>query len=331
LSGASRWTGRALIVICLIGILLTWCKPSHWILRSTGFFVPAYGPGLIVGILLCALGRSWKWLGIGVLGGIALLPLLTVGFIAAAHAPRTVEANLRILQANLYVKNDDAAPILDLIDDLAPTLLLFQEENEAWEKRLTPLKQQYHYHVVVPRYPEGGQALGIYSTLPIDEVELLAEKNIPAVSVRLHVGPETVRIINIHTASPWSPRRALRHDAEMVTLAAYLAALDEPLILAGDLNSTPWHRGYQDLLQQTGLLNARRGIAGTWPWFLPWIGVPLDHLLVSPWIPVMGSSVGPNIGSDHRPLITDLQIPGGGMPAGLMGKAAGEDLPPPSG
>ncbi|WP_421656253.1 hypothetical protein [Leptothermofonsia sp. ETS-13] len=38
------------------------------------------------------------------------------------------------------------------------------------------------------------------------------------------------------------------------------------------------------------------------------IAIPIDHCLISPELTVTGIWTGPNVGSDHLPLITDLAI-----------------------
>lgn len=39
-----------------------------------------------------------------------------------------------------------------------------------------------------------------------------------------------------------------------------------------------------------------------------WLGIPIDHVLVTPGIGVTGYEVGPEIGSDHQPLTVDLIV-----------------------
>jgi endonuclease/exonuclease/phosphatase (EEP) superfamily protein YafD len=61
------------------------------------------------------------------------------------------------------------------------------------------------------------------------------------------------------------------------------------------------------------------GIHPTWPTpgtyrrlpklLTPLLAIPIDHCLVSHDITVSNLYVGPNIGSDHLPLVADLHIP----------------------
>lgn len=77
-------------------------------------------------------------------------------------------------------------------------------------------------------------------------------------------------------------------------------------------------------MSKTGLKNSRQGfgLLPTWPiktnyppyakipsFLTGLLSIPIDHCLISPDIKVAKTRTGPNVGSDHRPLITDLLIP----------------------
>ncbi len=83
-----------------------------------------------------------------------------------------------------------------------------------------------------------------------------------------------------------------------------------------------WSPYYKSFVRQTGLRNARQGfgILPTWPsksslspvpaTIAPLLSIPIDHCLISPKIKVVNIRTGPNVDSDHLPVITDLVIPG---------------------
>jgi endonuclease/exonuclease/phosphatase (EEP) superfamily protein YafD len=83
-------------------------------------------------------------------------------------------------------------------------------------------------------------------------------------------------------------------------------------ILVADLNITPWSPRYDVIESQTGLRNAARslGYLGTWPASPALLRIPIDHCLVSDSFAVQHVEVGPDIGSDHLPLIVDISIAG---------------------
>ena len=88
------------------------------------------------------------------------------------------------------------------------------------------------------------------------------------------------------------------------------------MIVAGDFNATPWSPHFRDLLATTGLRDAGsgRGWLPTWPTWLGPAGIPIDHVLVKGPVTVAGLSLGPDVGSDYRPLVADLRVAEEGTP-----------------
>jgi len=58
-------------------------------------------------------------------------------------------------------------------------------------------------------------------------------------------------------------------------------------------------RGLQPIWRSKSLVS---GLAG-------FLSLPIDHALVSADVAPRANRLGPDIGSDHRPLIVDLQLP----------------------
>jgi endonuclease/exonuclease/phosphatase (EEP) superfamily protein YafD len=82
----------------------------------------------------------------------------------------------------------------------------------------------------------------------------------------------------------------------------------------GDLNATPWSYYFQRLVRESGLTDSSkgRGIHATWPAGLFPLRIPIDHCLLSPEIGVINKMTGNNVGSDHLPVVVDLQLPAKG-------------------
>ncbi len=90
-----------------------------------------------------------------------------------------------------------------------------------------------------------------------------------------------------------------------------------PLIVAGDFNLTPWSPRFPAVLSASGLKLADTGSIWphTWPapsgWFYGGLvvrGFPIDHILVSRHFALLAARRGPDIGSDHLPVIVDLAL-----------------------
>ncbi len=86
---------------------------------------------------------------------------------------------------------------------------------------------------------------------------------------------------------------------------------DPQVLVAGDFNATPWSQAYRSFRRNTELQDSS---AATLPW-PTWFGgsavasvlaVPIDHVLHGKGWRVVERRIGPDIGSDHRPLIVSF-------------------------
>jgi endonuclease/exonuclease/phosphatase (EEP) superfamily protein YafD len=104
----------------------------------------------------------------------------------------------------------------------------------------------------------------------------------------------------------------LLRNAQLQEAAMTMRQLPEPKILIGDLNTTVWSPYFSQLVEESGLRDARKGfgVVPTWPtdFPTPLMRIPIDHCLVSRDIRVVNIGAGPRVGSDHLPLIVDLGI-----------------------
>ena len=104
---------------------------------------------------------------------------------------------------------------------------------------------------------------------------------------------------------PISPAFAASRDRQLRAWAR-LAEL-QPTLLPGDLNATPWSRAFNHL-DALGLRRAT-GLAPTWPAALRgFAGIPIDHVLASRHWMRIDSSRGPDLGSDHAPVLARVTL-----------------------
>lgn len=307
----ARFVGRSLVGLSAFGLFCILLNSGLWYFDSAVYWVPALSVLAGIAALCCLAGRSTLW-GFAALACLVAYLLLMTPVLHSANggSPSNSEPNLRILTTNVYDKNHDPAALLKLIRDTDPDVVVLQEVNEEWQNLLAPLESEYPQHACSPRYPRGGTDLAQYWRIPSEALAELAESGIPATSTEIKVDGISVRVVNVHTAAPFSPHRAARYRDQMEALTKWLKESGEPVIVAGDFNSSVWSPLYRKLVHEAGLVSARegRGLLGTWPSFFGPLRSPIDHILVSPGIEVVACRVGPGIGSDHRPLIADLRI-----------------------
>ena len=120
--------------------------------------------------------------------------------------------------------------------------------------------------------------------------------------------------MGVHPTSPkpTEPEDSRERNYQLDHIGATVEGVAGPVIVAGDFNTTPWSPHFRDLLATTGLRDAGtgRGWLPTWPGRLGPAGIPIDHVLVRGEVAVTGLRRGPDVGSDHYPLIADLRVGG---------------------
>ena len=115
------------------------------------------------------------------------------------------------------------------------------------------------------------------------------------------------RLHSVHAGLPYRPRQAQHVD----WLIALRASTTEPAIFAGDFNMTPWSYQLQRLLASTGL-RRHATFLRSWPtggqFGLPAPVFLIDHVLTTPDIRTVSIETGPNLGSDHLPIVARLRL-----------------------
>lgn len=277
-----------------------------WWQLFTHFRLQYFGVSLVLGVLFLMLRHHRA----------AFLALFALGINAAYVLPWYVgpadagEEPLRLLQANVLSVNDNHEGLITLVDAEAPDIVVLEEVTAAWAEAIAVLADDYPYRYVIPRSDNFGIAL--LSRAPFVDVRHLASPPLghPTIQARIDWHGNNIDLIASHPTVPVNPVVYAARNRQLDSLAALVAESDGPVVLVGDLNATPWDRHYRRLEAATGLRNARRGfgIVPTWPTFLPIAMIPIDHVLVSPGIGVRSVTAGPDIGSDHLPLIVTLAL-----------------------
>ena len=133
-----------------------------------------------------------------------------------------------------------------------------------------------------------------------------------AADVTLQLGNTEVDFIGVHLMPPMSRDWAALRNRQLAMLAARVGKRQRPTIVCGDFNITPYSPIFSDLLEQSGLRDGRngRGVQTSWPTYMPLLGIPIDHCLVSPEIGVAASRRLDAFGSDHYPVLFDLLLKG---------------------
>lgn len=229
---------------------------------------------------------------------------------------------LRVFLSNVNIHNQNFSKVLSLVREERPDVAVFIEVNDAWVKQLESLNDILPYSVVKPELYKFGIVL--LSQLPLKNTSINSfEKPINASLLgNLTINGQVVSLIATHPQPPVKPAWFQSRNKQLEEISQYIQKLKTPVLMVGDLNITMWSPYYRKFVSQTGLHNARQGfgILPTWPTkssfspvpaiIAPLLSIPIDHCLISPEIKVVNIRTGSSVGSDHRPVITDLVIPG---------------------
>lgn len=254
---------------------------------------------VISSLLLAILDRRWA---IVVLA--APLPWLSASP-AAPSGERTADA-LVLASANIQYRNPDPRALVEWLRKENVDVAAVLEVTFAHVRELEAMADYPHRRIVPDDGPFG---IAVLSRHPLAEVKVIeGAAGIPRIETVVQLLRGRVRLTALHPMPPLTAEDHFARNRLLRALADAAAASSEPAILAGDLNATPWSSAFAGLADR-GLRRAS-GLAPTWPASAAGLmGIPIDHVLVTRQWRVVASGRGPDLGSDHFPVLVTLALP----------------------
>jgi endonuclease/exonuclease/phosphatase (EEP) superfamily protein YafD len=264
-----------------------------WLADLAAHWVWLWLPVGVVGLLFVQ-GRWWARLVLG-----AAMFALPWAWLPAAMAQSNEAAQIRVVSANVYLRNTDPSPLLAWADPSNTDLIVVHELRVAYAQKLAAATQWPHQHLVPHA---GAYGIGLLSRWPLRDVrEMAGAGGIPQLHALVETPQGTIEVIAVH---PRLPKSAAWQRMRNQTLAALRPRGDAPALVVGDFNATPWSNAAPLLVQ--GGWRWFGGVQPTWP-HSAW-GIPIDAVWGQGAWAVSGREVGPSIGSDHRPLRVGLRL-----------------------
>ncbi len=301
-----------LFFVCAASVLLCCISMSgffgqlHWLPELFSHLRVLYAVAFLVALLIFAAAKRWKSLAVlAVFAVINFIPIAQL-YIPAAQASGSVKQELTVLQFNLWGgRNSHYDEVVQLVKEKSPDVIGFSEITKKWDTQLSSQLSDYPYRVVEPHY--GG--IAIYSRYPLRGAQVMSTGKIrrPRIKTTLQLPGEDITLIMAHTVIPHD-KSGLRNP-ELETLAAEARDATKPVILIGDLNCSPWSFYFSQLLHDGNLRDSEQGfgVQPTWTTHVfPF--VTIDHCLISDQFATLQRQPGPNIGSDHLPLLVKLAL-----------------------
>ncbi|MHB1078913.1 MAG: endonuclease/exonuclease/phosphatase family protein [Prosthecobacter sp.] len=297
-------------VITLLALSFTWLGSLGrygWLFDLLSHFRLQY-------VIVCALALIYAWIRRRI--WLVLISLISVlwnaQIIEAFHqtaevADTTREKALRVMTFNVLTENKNQTSAISHVMQTDADIVCLLEVDDTWRASLEPLRIKYPHHV--EELSDVNFGIACYTRLPMksSEVRRFTIWWLPTLVLNLdHLG-RPLTFIGTHPIAPMSDQRAHEWREQLSGIATLVSGLPGEVILAGDLNATPWCEGMR-LLREKGGLDFR-SVDPVWPptWGLDLpMMIPIDHVLTKRGLTIQKRTLGPETGSDHRYVTVEI-------------------------
>lgn len=334
-SALKRPRGTGLLTTCvwlyLLGVfgvtLLLLVLSDEWWVATLILFGPRWVWALPLAVLAPAaliFRRRLLWL----LGLAALLLLFPVnGFELPSLRVLTGDGerrDLRVMTYNVGGGKPDPADVAPLLEKIAPDVALFQEcdtlisaaqpslERQGWHVDTqwgSCIASRYPIRKVDVRDPKDVWEMGGSGVIVRYEID---KPGLPFNVVNVHL--ETVReglAEVMHRAwrgAPGLEANIRQRDFESGLGRAWTERATGPLVITGDFNmpleSAIYRRHWSSFTNAFSEAGFGFGVTKATGWH----GIRIDHVLLGPGWACLGAWVGPHLGMDHRPMVTEIRF-----------------------
>jgi endonuclease/exonuclease/phosphatase (EEP) superfamily protein YafD len=296
------------VLVCLFslcGFVGRW----YWALDLLSHFRTQYFWCLIASLLFYLLCKRYKTA--AATAAFALLNLVLVASVyMGGSTPPAGAKTYRALAFNVNTANRSHQAVVDYIRKQNPDVVVLMELNETWMRNLKDLFADYP--LIKSSVREDNFGIALLSRLPVGEskIKYFGEAGVPTIMAEVGVGDTTMTLVAVHSVPPFGAKMASMRDQHLELMGQYIGKANGEVLLLGDLNLTPWSPHFSDLLESAQLRDSRCGfgVQNSWPSRLFLLRIPIDHCLSSSGIAIHNRSIGPNLSSDHFPVVVDFSI-----------------------
>ncbi len=286
---------------------------------------PQYCLILVIAVLMNGLmGRSpWRWGWVITWLVILLINLAMIAPILVAQTTPAARAvpDLRLLHMTLDHESNDISRAVQFANTQEADLVSVLEVTPQTLPQLAAALTPYQLVKAEPRHNSHGTAWFVARQphQPIrviwsEVIHLPSNSDRPLLNLKISLANKIIDLLCFHVIRPRSAETVAYQQVEFAALAEWSQSMlkqgRDPVAI-GDFNNTPWALSFRKLLADSGLNNSQNGfgLQPTWHSSLPTVlQIPIDHCLHSPNLVTTRRQIGPNVGSDHLPLIVDLQF-----------------------
>lgn len=280
----------------------------HWFLDLFSHFRVQY-----MQICLILIGIAlWKRLNKRAVA-LVLLACLNYAFVLPLYFGKpalATEKPIRAMLMNINAGNGNTTQVLAAIRTANPDVLLLEEVTPKWATELAVLHTDYPHRIAEPQV--GCFGIMLLSKVPLKHVETveIEPANVPTIIAEAHFPQGMISVIGTHPLPPIGSEYSRGRNNQLAKLPVLVAEQKYPVLLIGDLNTSPFSYWFRRIVSDTGLKNSMKGFGfqPSWPNNNRFLRIPIDHVLHSPEISIHNRMVGGAVGSDHFPVMVDFSI-----------------------
>lgn len=298
-------TGPTLILVGIFGVisplfsfLLAGTEGMlAWLIDLAASFQWLYLALLLLGLML-SLRHSRRYLWV-----ITLAPLPWLTAHQGLSEISSTATGIRIISANTNFKNTNLQALKALINTEQPDVVVLLELSPDQAGQLAGLTG-YPFQQINPDHSPFG--IGVLSRLAFTGVTVDRNwtgnsLNIPTIEVIIERNDQSIKLVAFHPMPPITPEFHTARNIKLKEIVEESRQQRLATIIAGDFNATPWSSAFVGIDY-----NRATGLQPTWP--TRYLGIPVDQVLVSEHWQLKQSQAGPDVGSDHLPVITEVVL-----------------------
>ncbi len=234
----------------------------------------------------------------------ALTALISTPLLYAAPSADAEKPLLRVVSFNVWNLNSrlpDAAKFL--IGTNADVIVLQEVLCAQTDPLFSDLKSAYPYIFRASEHCFGQAILSKHPIVGTGRHDYVYRRPL---WIWAHVAwqGKTIQITGVHLSHPTRPHDQVINVNDLI---GYVKATRYPHVIAGDFNLTPYSWLLTKFSYRSGVLR-QATYQRSWHADFPIPAFLIDHVFASSDFANASFTVGPNIGSDHLPVIADLVL-----------------------
>lgn len=176
------------------------------------------------------------------------------------YATKKAKTEISIAHINLINFQGKVDSLLNLVQELDPDIICFQEVNPGWAELLSQkLLGKYPSTASLVRIDAFGKM--IFLKFAYTRLDTIYYDQIPDLDIHLIKNNHTFHVICSQIVPSYAGYSGLSSRDHLTSLANYVKSIKHPVILAGEFNQVYWSQEMRNFKDLTKLNNSRKSLS----------------------------------------------------------------------